>query len=171
MAEISFLSAILIVSEIGVNMTIMENASQRYSWATLVPCNNESARKKKATRITKAGQYLKPLLVQFALATIKNPKSYFRIKSNRIKKRRGHKKAIIAIACMMLVCICNLILIRESFKPSNCDELMNPKSKKPKELTIESAIDFHVKSVVKPEIVISAFSQTLQSHPIFNAAL
>jgi transposase len=160
MAGISFLSAILIVSEIGVDMTIWKNASQLCSWAGLVPCNNESAGKKKSTRITKAGQYLKPLLVQCALAAIKNPKSYFGIKYNRIKKRRGHKKAIIAIARMMLICIYNMILTGESFKPSDYDELMNPKPKKPKELTIESAIDFLVKSGVKPETVISAFSQT-----------
>ncbi|MDD6579173.1 MAG: IS110 family transposase, partial [Lachnospiraceae bacterium] len=71
-----------------------------------------------------------------------------------------HKKAIIAIARMMLICIYNMILTGESFKPSDYDELMNPKPKKPKELTIESAIDFLVKSGVKPETVISAFSQT-----------
>jgi transposase len=166
MAGISFLSAILIVSEIGVDMTIWKNARQLCSWAGLVPCNNESAGKKKSTRITKAGQYLKPLLVQCALAAIKNPKSYFGIRYNRIKKRRGHKKAIIAIARMMLICLYNMILTGESFKPSDYDELMNPKPKKPKELTIESAIDFLVKSGVKPETVISAFSQTPPSQSL-----
>jgi transposase len=139
---ISTLAAILIISEIGVDMTVWENARQLCCWAGLTPGNNESANKKKTTRITKAGQYLKPLLVQSALAAIKNKNGYFGIKYQRIKKRRGHKKAIIAIARMMLICIYHMILTGESFKPSDYDELMNPKPRKPRELTIESAVDF-----------------------------
>lgn len=159
MVGISFLSAILIISEIGVDMTVWENARQLCSWAGLSPGNNESAGKKKSTRITKAGQYLKPLLVQCALAAIKNPKSYFGIKYNRIKKRRGHKKAIIAIARMMLICIYHMILTGESFNPSDYDELMNPKPKKSKDLTIESALDFLISSGVDLETITTAFKQ------------
>lgn len=59
---ISFLSAILIISEIGVDMTVWESTRQLCSWAGRTPGNNESANKKKSTRITKAGQYLKPCL-------------------------------------------------------------------------------------------------------------
>ncbi len=139
---LSVLSAILIISEIGVEMTVWENARQLCAWAGLTPGNNESANKKKSTRITKAGQFLKPLLVQCALAAIKNPDGYFGIKYRRIKKRRGHKKAIIAIARMMLISIYHMILTGESFNPSDYEELMNPKPRKPREFTIESAVDF-----------------------------
>ena len=76
------------------------------SWVGVTPQNNESANKKKSVRISKAGQYIKPILVQCALAAIKcNSEPYFKIKYNRIKKRRGNKKAIIAIARMLLVSI------------------------------------------------------------------
>ena len=139
---LSVLSAILIISEIGADMTVWENARQLCAWAGLTPGNNESANKKKSTRITKAGQFLKPLLVQCALAAIKNPDGYFGIKYRRIKKRRGHKKAIIAIARMMLISIYHMILTGESFNPSDYEELMNPKPRKPREFTIESAVDF-----------------------------
>ena len=139
---LSVLSAILIISEIGVDMTVWENARQLCAWAGLTPGNNESANKKKSTRITKAGQFLKPLLVQCALAAIKNPDGYFGIKYRSIKKRRGHKKAIIAIARMMLISIYHMILTGESFNPSDYEELMNPKPRKPREFTIESAVDF-----------------------------
>ena len=159
MVGISFLSAILIISEIGVDMTVWDNARQLCSWAGLAPCNNESAGKKKSTRITKAGQYLKPLLVQCALAAVKDPKSYFGIKYGKIKKRRGHKKAIIAIARMMLICIYHMILTGESFHPSDYDELMNPKPRKPKEYTIESAMDFLVSSGVDLDTIITAYKQ------------
>ena len=139
---LSVLSAILIISEIGVDMTVWENARQLCAWAGLTPGNNESANKKKSTRITKAGQFLKPLLVQCALAAVKDPNGYFGIKYRRIKKRRGHKKAIIAIARMMLISIYHMILTGESFNPSDYEELMNPKPRKPREFTIESAVDF-----------------------------
>ena len=125
---ITELSATIILAEIGVNMDIFENAKHLCSWCGLSPANNESANKKKSVRIAKAGAYLKPLMVQCALAAIKSKKEpYFSIKYNRIRKRRGHKKAIIAIARMMMVCIYHIISEKKPFSPSDYDELMNPK--------------------------------------------
>ena len=75
----------------------------------------------------KAGAYLKPLMVQCALAAIackKNP--YFAIKYRRIKSRRGHKKAIIAIARMMMVSIYHMVKDKQPFSPSDYEELLNP---------------------------------------------
>lgn len=140
---ISETSAVIIISEIGVNMEAWESGKQLACWAGLTPGNNESANKKKSVRITKAGQYLKPILVQCALAAIgcKN-NSYFRIKYQRIKKRRGHKKAIIAIARMMLISIYHMIKTGEMFNPTDYEELVNPKPKKSKVFTIESALSF-----------------------------
>ena len=139
---ISALSAILIVSEIGTDMNQFESDKQLVNWAGLSPANNESANKKKSVRISKAGQYLKPLLVQCALSSIKDKNSYFGIKYCRIKKRRGHKKAIIAIARMMLVCIYHMILTGEEFNPCDYESLTNPKPKKESIMTVESALQF-----------------------------
>lgn len=125
---ITELSATIILAEIGVNMDVFEDAKHLCSWCGLSPANNESANKKKSVRIAKAGAYLKPLMVQCALAAIKSKKEpYFSIKYNRIRKRRGHKKAIIAIARMMMVCIYHIISEKKSFNPSDYDELINPK--------------------------------------------
>lgn len=144
---INTLSAILIISEIGVDMKQFESDKQLACWAGLAPANNESANKKKSVRISKAGQYLKPLLVQCALGAIKDKDSYFGIKYTRIKKRRGHKKAIIAIARMMLVSIYHMILTGEVFKPSDYETFKNPHpSVKQQELTEKSAIEFLKKS-------------------------
>ena len=124
---ITELSATIILAEIGVNMDVFEDAKHLCSWCGLSPANNESANKKKSVRIAKAGAYLKPLMVQCALAAIKSKKEpYFSIKYNRIRKRRGHKKAIIAIARMMMVCIYHVISEKKAFNPSDYDELMNP---------------------------------------------
>lgn len=127
------LSAAIILAEIGVNMVIFEDAKHLCSWCGLSPSSNESAGKKKSVRIAKAGAYLKPLMVQCALAAIKSKKvPYFAIKYGRIKKRRGHKKAIIAIARMMMVCIYHMILSKQSFTPTDYEELMDPHYQEPK---------------------------------------
>lgn len=103
-------SAITIISEIGVDMSVFPTSKHLCSWAGLTPQNNESAGKKKTTRISRAGAYIKPLLVQCALSAIRkksNPEIRNRYLS--IKKRRGHKKAIIAIARMLLTSIYNIL--------------------------------------------------------------
>lgn len=140
---ISVMSAILIISEIGVDMTQFESDKQLCCWAGLSPANNESAGKKKSVRINKAGQYLKPLLVQCALAAIGKKDGYFAEKYARIKKRRGHKKAIIAIARKMLVSIYHMILTGEEFSPSDYESFQNPKKEKSKNnYTVETALEF-----------------------------
>ncbi len=124
---ITELSATIILAEIGVNMNIFDDAKHLCSWCGLSPANNESANKKKSVRIAKAGAYLKPLMVQCALAAIKSKRQpYFAIKYGHIKKRRGHKKAIIAIARMMMVCIYNMISKLQPFNPTDYEELLDP---------------------------------------------
>ncbi|MGG4178569.1 transposase [Virgibacillus pantothenticus] len=92
-------SAIAVVSEIGVNMDMFPTAKHLCSWAGLTPTNNESAGKKKSVRISRAGVYIKPLLVQCATAVVQSDKHpEIRNRYLRLKKRRGHKRAIIAIA-------------------------------------------------------------------------
>lgn len=137
---ISYMASMAIIAEIGKDMEQFETDKQL---ACLLPANNESANRKKSVKISKAGSYIKPLLVQCALAAIKSySEPYCRIKYERIKKRRGHKKAIIAIASMMLVAIYHILLTGETFNPSDIEEIHNPKTSKNKTLTIESALTF-----------------------------
>lgn len=141
---ITAMSATLILSEIGINMSIFDDSSHLTSWCGLAPANNESAGKKKSVRIAKAGAYLKPLMVQCALAAIKSKREpYFAIKYQRIKKRRGHKKAIIAIARMMMVSIYHMISEKKPFSPTDYNEFMCQKTEQPKViLTEENALAF-----------------------------
>ncbi|WP_368487573.1 IS110 family transposase [Clostridium sp. BJN0013] len=112
-------SATTIISEIGVDMSVFPDAKHLCSWAGLTPQNNESAGKKKSVRISRAGAYLKPILIQCANAAIKNKSCpYFKYRYESIKKRRGHKRAIIAIARMLLTCIYNMLLKNEAFDNS-----------------------------------------------------
>lgn len=125
------ISAIWIVSEIGTDMEVFKDAKHLVSWAGLSPTNNESANKKYSTKISKAGVYIKPLLVQCALCAIANKKNlYYKNKYDNIKRRRGHKKAIIAIARMMLTAIYYMFLKGESFNPYDIDDIDKPTPKK-----------------------------------------
>lgn len=131
-------SAIAVVSEIGVNMDVFPTAKHLCSWAGLTPTNNESAGKKKSVRISKAGCYIKPLLVQCATAVIKSEKHpEIRNRYLRLKKRRGHKRAIIAIARMLLTAIYNILKKKEPYNPELYNADVLPVNR---EITVEQAI-------------------------------
>ena len=113
-------SAITILSEIGTDMSQFSSSKRLCCWAGLTPGNNESAGKKKSVRITRAGVYLKPALVQCAHAAVKSDKSpYYKLKYERLIKRRGKKRAIIAIARMMLTAVYHMLVTGEIFNPSD----------------------------------------------------
>lgn len=144
-------SAIAIISEIGVDMSVFHTAKHLCSWAGVTPQNNESAGKKHSVRISRAGVYIKPLLVQCANAVVKSDK-HPEIKSRylSIKKRRGHKRAIIAIARMLLTAIYHILKKGEPYNP----ELYKKAQPIPasREITVEQAILIarrHGYSVVK----------------------
>jgi transposase len=113
------MTAIRIIAEIGADMSVFETAKHLTSWAGLTPQNAESAGKKKTTRIGKSGQYIKPLLVQIALASSRSDK-YPEIKGKHsaLKKRRGGKKATIAIARRLLTAIYHMLRKNEVYNPT-----------------------------------------------------
>ena len=113
--------AIIIISEIGTDMSEFGSSRRLCSWAGLVPGNNQSAGKKKSVKISRAGVYLKPALVEAAHAAVKATEKspYFRIKYEKIMRRRGKKRAIIAIARMILTSIYAMVSTGEVFTPSD----------------------------------------------------
>ena len=104
------MTAIAILSEIGADMSVFPTAKHLVSWAGCCPRNDQSNGKVKSTRISRAGAYLKPVLVQVANAVVKSDK-YPECKQRyrRLKARRGHKKAIFAICRMLLTAIWNIL--------------------------------------------------------------
>jgi len=138
---IQLFSAISIIAEIGVDMSVFPTVKHLCSWAGLVPQNNESAGKKKTVRITRAGAYIKPLLVQCALAVCNSDK-HPEIKSRylALKKRRGHKKAIIAICRMLLTAIYAILKKSESYNPNLYRKVVSIPANR--EFSIEQAVAF-----------------------------
>jgi len=113
-------SAITIISEIGTDINQFTHSKRLCCWAGLTPGNNESAGKKKSVRITRAGVYLKPALVQVAHAAVKSIQSpYYKNKYQHISKRRGKKRAIIAIARMILTAIYHMFKTGELWNPTD----------------------------------------------------
>lgn len=137
-------SSVYILSEIGSNMNVFIDDKHLCSWAGLTPQNNESAGKKKSVKISRAGVYIKPLLIQCANNAIKDKScEYFKLRYEAIKKRRGHKRAIIAIARMLLTCAYHMLSKNEPFNIELYKQYTesNFKSKHTK-LNINNAIKF-----------------------------
>jgi transposase len=116
---IDTISAISIISEIGVEMKVFGSVKKYLSWIGLVPQNNESAGKKKTTKIGKGNTWLKPVAIQCANAAIKSKKHpEIREKYLAIKKRRGHGKAIVAIAKRLMTAVYYMLLKDEMYDPN-----------------------------------------------------
>jgi transposase len=99
---VSETTAQVIASEMGVDLMRFRSADSLVSWAGLCPRSDESAGKRRSTRIRKGAQWLKTTLVQAAWAAARTKRSYFRGLFHRLKARRGTMKAIVAVAASML---------------------------------------------------------------------
>jgi len=99
---ISDLTAEVIISEIGTDMSRFPTAGHLVSWAGLCPGQNESAGKRRSSRMRKGAPWLKTTLVQGAWAATHKKDSYLGAQYQRLKQRRGPKKAICAVAASML---------------------------------------------------------------------
>lgn len=138
-------SAITIISEIGTDMSQFGSSKRLCCWAGLTPGNNESAGKKKSVRISRAGVYLKPALVQVAHAAVKDKNNpYYALKYERTAKRRGKKRAIIAIARMILTAIYAMLSTGETWNPVDLFKVDMPEHLKEQQRAkaIKQAIHF-----------------------------
>jgi len=103
------LSAQGIVSEIGTDMSRFPTAGHLVSWAGLCPRNDESAGKRRSTRLRKGAPWLKTVLVQCAWAAIRKKRSYLQAQYLRLKSRRGPQKAICAVAASILTAVYHML--------------------------------------------------------------
>ena len=106
---VSTLAAVVILSEIGRDMSRFPTAGHLLAWAGLCPSQNESAGKRRSSRLRKGAPWLKTLLIQCAWAASRKQDSYYKAQLNRLKSRRGPKTAICAVAASMLTAIYHML--------------------------------------------------------------
>ena len=103
------LAARVLLAEIGTDMSRFPTAAQLISWAGLCPKNDESAGKRRSTRMRKGAPWLKVTLIQCAWAAARKKDSYLQALFHRVRARRGAKKAIGAVAASMLTAAYHMI--------------------------------------------------------------
>jgi transposase len=106
---VASLSAQAIVSEIGTDMSRFPTAGHLLSWAGMCPRNDESAGKRRSTRLRKGAPWLKTMLIQCAWAAKRKNGSYLQAQYRRLRSRRGPQKAICAVAASLLTAIYHML--------------------------------------------------------------
>lgn len=109
-------AAFAIVAEIGINLDEFSNTAAICSWAGVCPGNNQSAGKRRSGKSSVRGQPLKCILVESAWAAVKKKGSFYREKFQRLRVRRGAKKAIVAIAHKILKAVFYIIKEGQRYK-------------------------------------------------------
>lgn len=112
-----------VIAEMGVKMSQWPTVGHLTSWAGLCPGQNESAGKRGRTSIRPGNPYLRSALVEAALATTREKNCYFREKYYRLKARRGHKRAVVAVAHKILVAIYHVLSSNTPYRELGADYL------------------------------------------------
>jgi len=107
--RVKHLGARAILSEIGIDMNRFATDAHLISWACICPRNDESAGKRRSSRIRKGSPWLKATLVQCAWSATRTTDTYLQAQFHRIRSRRGAKKAIVAVAASILTAIYQML--------------------------------------------------------------
>jgi transposase len=120
---ISQRTAETVLAEIGTKMEQFATAEHLASWAGMCPGNNESAGKRKSGKTTKGNRWLKRILVQAAWAASRTKETYLSAQYRRLAKRRGRKKALVAVGHTLLVIIYHVLKRGTSYAELGADFL------------------------------------------------
>ena len=120
---IDWVAAATIIAEMGVNTRQYASVGHLTSWAGLCPGQNQSAGKRQNSRIRPGNPHLRAVLIEAALAATRHKGSYFREKYYRLKARRGHKRAVVAVARKLLVAVYHVLATDRPYRELGADYL------------------------------------------------
>jgi transposase len=102
-------TAAVLISELGIDMTVFRGPQQLAAWAGVCPGNNESGGKRRPATVRKGNIYLKTALLEAAMAAARKKGSFFKDKFRRLCARRGTKRAAMAIAHKILIAVFHVL--------------------------------------------------------------
>lgn len=130
----------IIISELGVDLSMFQSAGHLCKWAGLCPGDNESAKKKKTMRITKGNPRIKSVMCQCAWAATRCKKFFLRDWFYRLRARRGTKKALIAVARKLLAIVWHVLTTGEAYDEARYEQTKkNEEERRKQKLKAEAA--------------------------------
>ena len=139
----------VIIAEIGVDMTRFPSAGHLVSWAGLCPRLDESAGKRRSTRVRHATPWLRIALIQAAWAATRKKESYLQAQFRRLKGKRGPKKAIVAVAASMLTAAYSMLRDEKDYQDLGGRYLANRDAERVKRHLLRRLHDLGVDVEVK----------------------
>jgi transposase len=103
------LSAITVLAETGLDMSVYRDERHLSALAGLAPGNAISADKRRKISVRAGNRYLKRIMVQIAWAASRTKDSFQRLRFLRLSRRIGRNKAIVAVARQMLVIVYHVL--------------------------------------------------------------
>jgi transposase len=116
-------SAEQLLAEFGADMSRFPSSDHMASWSKICPGNRESAGKRYSGKTGKGSRWIRPTLIQVALAAIKVKDSYTALLYQRLKGRRGHRRAIVAVAHHIVEAMYHMLRNHEPYREPDITHL------------------------------------------------